>query len=92
MKDSLLTTHMYWFTLHCMIELQLSGCHREKRTKETSGGVLWFAATPSTWADGMHVLGQGSWRTHDVWRVQIGLDRVIEAELGLLVQLAVQRL
>jgi len=25
MKDSLLTTHMYWFALHCVVELRLSG-------------------------------------------------------------------
>ena len=25
MKDSLLTTHMYWSALHCIVELHLSG-------------------------------------------------------------------
>ena len=40
MKDSLLTTHMYWSALHCVVELHLSGLHREKHTKKTPGGVL----------------------------------------------------
>ena len=34
MKDSLLTTPMYWPVLHCMAELHLSGLHREKHTKK----------------------------------------------------------
>ena len=28
MKDSLLTTHVYWFTLHCVVELCLLGLLR----------------------------------------------------------------
>jgi hypothetical protein len=32
-KDSLLTTRMYWSALHCIVELHLSGLHREKCTK-----------------------------------------------------------
>ena len=49
MKDSLLTTHMYWSTLHWIVELHLSGLHREKCTKKkkNSDGVLKFLATPS---------------------------------------------
>ena len=34
MKDSLLMTHMYWSALHCVVELHLSGLHREKCTKK----------------------------------------------------------
>ena len=34
MKDSLLMTHMYWSTLHCVVELHLLGLHREKCTKK----------------------------------------------------------
>jgi hypothetical protein len=33
MKDSLLPTLMYWSALHCIVELHLSGLHREKHTK-----------------------------------------------------------
>jgi hypothetical protein len=44
MKDSLLTTHMYWFALHCVDERHLSGLQREMHQK-TSGGVLQFLAT-----------------------------------------------
>ena len=47
-EDSLLTTHIYWDALQCIVELHLSGLHREKHTKKsqnktkqnTSGGVL----------------------------------------------------
>jgi hypothetical protein len=34
MKDSSLATFMYWPALHYIIELHLSGLHREKRTKK----------------------------------------------------------
>jgi hypothetical protein len=34
-KDSLLRTHMYWSTLHCVVELHLLGLHREKLIKQT---------------------------------------------------------
>jgi hypothetical protein len=34
MKDALLTRHMYWSALHCIVELQLSGLHREKHNKK----------------------------------------------------------
>ena len=33
MKDSLLMTHMYWSTLHCVVELHLLGLHKEKCSK-----------------------------------------------------------
>jgi hypothetical protein len=34
MKDSLLMSCMYWSVLHCVVELRLSGLHREKRTQK----------------------------------------------------------
>jgi hypothetical protein len=34
MKDSSLITCIYWSNLHCMVELHLSGLHREKHTKK----------------------------------------------------------
>jgi hypothetical protein len=34
MKDSLLRTHMYWSTSHCVVELHLLELHRKKLTKE----------------------------------------------------------
>ena len=37
-----------------------------------------------------HMLRQDTRRTSDVWRVEIGLEKVTETDLGLLVQLAVQ--
>ena len=55
MKDSLLMTHMYWSALHCVVELHLSGCHREKRTKKvvTCYSLLLLLKTRADW---MHVL------------------------------------
>ena len=44
MKDALLTTHMYWSALHCVVELHLSGLHRE-RHQATSGDGLQFLST-----------------------------------------------
>jgi hypothetical protein len=29
-KDFLLTTHVYWLTLYCVVELHLLGLHRKK--------------------------------------------------------------
>jgi hypothetical protein len=42
MKDSLLTAHMYWSALLCVVEMHLLGLHREKcpKKKKTSGDVL----------------------------------------------------
>ncbi|EDL29764.1 mCG148019 [Mus musculus] len=34
MEDSLLTTCMYWSALHFVVELHLSGLHREEQTKK----------------------------------------------------------
>lgn len=38
-KDSMLTTGMYWSALYCIVELYLLELHKEKHQK-TSGGVL----------------------------------------------------
>ena len=51
MKDSLLTTHMYWSALHCVVELHLSGLHREKCTKKLLVVCCSFLLLPRTWAD-----------------------------------------
>jgi hypothetical protein len=42
MKESLLTTYMYWSALHCVVELHVLGFHRD--APEPSGGVLRFVA------------------------------------------------
>jgi hypothetical protein len=39
-KHLLIMTHMYSSDLHCVVELHLSGLHREKGSKKTSSGVL----------------------------------------------------
>jgi len=39
MKDSSLRAHMYWSSLHCLVELYFLGLHREKQKKKPSGGV-----------------------------------------------------
>ena len=88
MKDSLLTTHMYWSALHCVVELHLSGFHREKCTKKPAGGVLQLFAASKASGEVRHV--------EDTWCLE-GLNRTSqsdgdgsETELGLLVLLAVQ--
>ena len=48
-KDSLLATHMCWSALHCIVELHLSGLHREKRTRKTCGGLLEFLVASADW-------------------------------------------
>ena len=62
-QDSLLTTHMYWSALHCIVELHLSGLHREKCTKKTvcvcvcvcvcvvSGVLQFLVASVDLWID-----------------------------------------
>jgi hypothetical protein len=50
MKDSLLTTLMYWIASCCIIELHLSGLHREKHQKP-SVGILQFLPLQQTQAD-----------------------------------------
>jgi hypothetical protein len=46
---------MYWPTLHCVVELHLSGCHREKFTKKKKKKLLVvycsFLLLLRTWAD-----------------------------------------
>jgi hypothetical protein len=37
----------------------------------------------------MHMLRQDTWRTCDVWKVKIGIEEVMETEVGLLEQQAV---
>jgi hypothetical protein len=49
-KDSLLTTRMYWFTLHCMTELHLSGLHAPK--------LFWWCAVASCWFFGLELTGR----------------------------------
>ena len=74
MKDSLLTTHMYWSALHCIVELHLSGLHREKCTKKllvVCCSFLLLAQTQADWqtmSAETDVLRQDPWRIHDVWR------------------------
>jgi hypothetical protein len=51
MEDSLLTTCMYWFALHCGVELHLSGLHREKRTKKLLMVYCSLLLLPITLAD-----------------------------------------
>lgn len=72
MKDSSLTTHMYWSALHGIVELHLSGLHRQKRTKNLV--VCLAASEDAGWLAQwcrlrqMHLLRQDRWRTCDVWR------------------------
>jgi hypothetical protein len=67
-------THMYWSALHCIVELHLSGLHIEKCTKNLLVAYCSFLLLPLAWADWMLVLRQGTWKTHDVWRVKTGLN------------------
>ena len=50
MKDSLLTTRMYWSTLHCIAELHL--WDSIERNAPTSDGVLQLPAASSDLDDG----------------------------------------
>ena len=45
MKGSSLSVCMYWSALNDIVELLLSGLHKEKHTKKTCDGMLWFLAT-----------------------------------------------
>jgi hypothetical protein len=58
MKDSLLTTRMCWSALHCVVELHLLGCHREKPHQKLLVVCCSFLPLPRTWADWMHMLRQ----------------------------------
>ena len=96
MKDSLLRTCMYWSTLHCIVELHLLGHHREKQTEKllvvccsfllllrTLIGRVMSAETDSS-ACGGHMMFGG--------RIKRTQQTVVGAELGLLIELAVQHL
>jgi hypothetical protein len=100
----LLTTPMYWSTLHCIVELHLSGLHKEKLTK-----IFWWYNEASCCFLGLWPVGRvmsaetdkcgeaNFRRTCDIGR---GINRTQEtvrgagdwADLGLLVELAVQSL
>jgi hypothetical protein len=44
MKDSLLTTHMYWFALHCVTELNREKCtktNKQTNKQKTLPMVFW---------------------------------------------------
>ena len=58
MKDSSLTTCMYWSALHCVVELHLSGLHRKKHTKKFLVVCCSFLPLPQTPADWMQMLRQ----------------------------------
>jgi hypothetical protein len=52
MKDSLLTGHMYWPALYCVVELRLLGLHREKCVKKllvVCHGFLPLLSTQAGW-------------------------------------------
>jgi hypothetical protein len=51
MKGSSLTTCMYRSDLHCVVELHLSGLHREKRTKTLLVVCCGFLLLLQIWAD-----------------------------------------
>jgi hypothetical protein len=57
-KDSLLMTCIYEFTLHCVVELHLWGCHREKCTKKLLEVCCSLLLLPRIQADWMHALKQ----------------------------------
>lgn len=70
MKDFLITTHMYWFTLHCIAELYLSSLHREKCTKNLV--VFWQLLTASSdlgWLAEWYQLIQTHVVSYDPWEV-----------------------
>jgi hypothetical protein len=50
MKDSLLTTQVYWSAIHCIAELHLSELHREKHTKRLLVQCCSFLLLQQTWA------------------------------------------
>ena len=56
MKDSWLVTCMYWSTLRYVVELQLSGYHRD--TRNLLVVCCSFLLLLRIWADWMQVLSQ----------------------------------
>ena len=100
MKDSLLTTHMYCSALHCIVKLHLLGLHGEKHAKKLLVVCCSFFPFPQTRvigrmisAEARQLLVQDPWRTHDVWKAINRIQwTVMEADLGLLIELSVQHL
>jgi hypothetical protein len=92
MKDSLLTTHRNWSTLHCVVELHLSGHHREKCTKNLLVVCCSFLLLLWTQADWMNMVKWNPCRGKACGgHMSINRSlRVTERLLGLLTQLAVQ--
>jgi hypothetical protein len=98
LKDSLLATHMYWFTLHCVVELHLSELHREKYSKN-----FWWCAAVSCHFHGFRLIGrvmsaetdtcaeirpvEDTWCSECINRTW---GTVTMVELGLLIELALQ--
>ena len=99
MKDSSLMTHMYWFTLHAIVDLHFSGLHEGNGPKN----IWWCALTI------LQLQWTGDNQQSDVskcsacvqarpmeetWYLE-GINKtrwtVMGAELGLLVELVVQR-
>ena len=104
--DSLLTTRMYWSALHCVVELHLSGLHRKKCTKKLLVVCCSFLLLPQTLADWQSDVswhrctcwGRTRAETRpveDMWcleDINWSLQTVMETELGLHIDLGVQRL
>ena len=63
--------HMYWSTLHCVVELHLSGLHREKGTKKLLVVCLSFLLLPWTRADWQSDV---SWDKRKCWGKTHGGD------------------
>jgi hypothetical protein len=89
---------MYWSTFLCVVELHLSRLHREKHAEKLWVVCCSFLPIPRTWADWQSGV---SWDRHMCWGETCGghifagsIKRtqwtVMEAELGLLIELAVQ--
>ena len=86
MKDSSLTTPLYWFAFPCMDELRLLGFHREKHQEASYHfrglGLIGRVMSDDTDSAGVllsqtHMLRQDLWGTCDVWReYKIGLNRL----------------
>jgi hypothetical protein len=81
MKDFLLMTDMYWCALLCIIELHLSGLHREKCTKN-----LWWCAVVCCCFQELGLIGCTCWgKTHakprhmeDTWCLE-GINRTSQS-------------
>jgi hypothetical protein len=101
MTHSLLTTHLYLSALYWVVELHLLGLHREKHTQNLLVECCSFL--PLSWIQA-YCQGNVSWDRLTCWgktcrrQELFGGDTnrtwgtVTEAELGLLIELAVQNL